>query len=318
MWRRTIWLITTLACGLLCAPCAPDAQQPGQVPRIGFIEPGSAAVNGHFLAAFRQGLRALGWVEGQNIVIEDRWAEGQAERFPALVAELIRLKVQVIVVSLQVLQATGDPDRVYGVNDPVERAVAPRPAALPLGYSGSQLHGNAGGLSGGGAHRAHVAVPGWSRQRLHRHSPCTERRRPRWHHPGALQVQDRSEPTRPRTMTRERLDGLSCCRPLPSVTGHGFGAGSTELCCTIYPQEYVDAGGLMAYGNSLPDMFRRAAAYVDKILKGPLDLPVEQPMKFELVINLKTAKASASRFPQRSFSGGRGAPMTAWCLISSL
>ena len=99
MWRRTIWLITTLAFGLLCAPCAPDAQQPGKMPRIGFVEPGAAAVNGHFLDAFRQGLRALGWVEGQNLVIEDRWAEGQYERFPALLAELLQLKVQVIVVS---------------------------------------------------------------------------------------------------------------------------------------------------------------------------------------------------------------------------
>src|SRR5712691_4569910 len=123
--RRTIWLLTTLGFGLLCTPFAPDAQPPGQVPRIGFVEPGAAAVNGHFLAAFRQGLRALGWVEGQNLVIEDRWAEGQVERFPALLAELIRLKVQVIVVSsgvgtLAAKQATATVPIVFtGVDDPI-------------------------------------------------------------------------------------------------------------------------------------------------------------------------------------------------------
>ena len=99
MWYGAVGCLVTLILSLLAAPLTAEAQQPGQMPRIGFVEPGAAAVNGHFLAAFRQGLRALGWVEGQNLVIEDRWAEGQVERFPALVAELIRLKVQVIVVA---------------------------------------------------------------------------------------------------------------------------------------------------------------------------------------------------------------------------
>ena len=85
MWYSAVGCIVTLILSLLATPLAAEAQQPGQMPRIGFVEPGAAAVNGHFLAAFRQGLQALGWVEGQNLVIEDRWAEGQVERFPALV-----------------------------------------------------------------------------------------------------------------------------------------------------------------------------------------------------------------------------------------
>jgi putative ABC transport system substrate-binding protein len=97
MRLSTIGLMLLLA--LLLAPLAVEAQQPGKVPRIGFIEAGSASVNRHFLDAFRQGLRELGWVDGQNMVIEDRWAEGQGARFPDLVAELLRRKVDVLVPS---------------------------------------------------------------------------------------------------------------------------------------------------------------------------------------------------------------------------
>jgi len=124
MWYSAVGCLVTLILSLLATPLAAEVQQPGQMPRIGFVEPGSAAVNGHFLAAFRQGLRALGWVEGQNLVIEDRWAEGQVERFPALVAELIQLKVQVLVVSSSGGGARcqaghrDDPDRVYGGGGP--------------------------------------------------------------------------------------------------------------------------------------------------------------------------------------------------------
>jgi putative ABC transport system substrate-binding protein len=319
VWRRTIWLITTLACGLLYAPCTPDAQQPGQVPRIGCVEPGAAAVNGHFLAAFRQGLRALGYVEGQNLVIEDRWAEGQVERFPALVAELIHLKVQVLVVSSSggaraAKQATATVPIVFtGVNDPVEEGLVAslaRPGGnlTGLGSMSLQLNGKRLELFREAVpHLAHVAVLFDGAYNAHigtAHIHETEvAARAFGITLQALQVRDPSEFDEAFvTMTRERLDGLIVLSG-PLLFRHR--ARILELVAqsrlpTIYSlREYVDAGGLMAYGNSLPDMFRRAATYVDKILKGakPADLPVEQPMKFELVINLKAAQALGLTIP---------------------
>ena len=319
MWRRTIWLITTLAFVLLCAPCAPGAQQPGQMPRIGFVEPGAAAVNGHFLAAFRQGLRAFGWVEGQNLVIEDRWAEGHYERFPALVAELIRLKVQVIVVAsgqgaLAAKQATATVPIVFtGVNDPVEEGLVAslaRPGGNITGVGSMSLQLDGKRLEvfrEAVPHMAHVAVlldGAFNASNTTAHMQETEvAARAFGITLQSLQVRDPSEFDEAfATMTKEHLDGLIVLSG-PLLFRHR--ARILELVAqsrlpTIYSlREYVDAGGLMAYGNSLPDMFRRAATYVDKILKGakPADLPVERPIKFELVINLKTAQALGLTIP---------------------
>jgi putative ABC transport system substrate-binding protein len=315
VWRRTIWLITTLAFGLLCAPCAPDAQQPGQVPRIGFVEPGSAAVNGHFLAAFRQGLRALGWVEGQNLVSEDRWAEGQYERFPALLAELIRLKVQVIVVAsgqgaLAAKQATATVPIVFtGLDDPVETGLVAslaRPGGNMTGLAnmGPQLSGKRLEVFREAVpHLAHVALLLEPYNATAYIQETEVAARAFGITLQSLQVRDPSEFDEAFVaLTRERLDGLIVMSG-PVLFRHR--ARILELVAqsrlpTIYSlREYVDAGGLMAYGHSLPDRFRRAATYVDKILKGakPADLPVEHPIKFELVINLKTAKALGLTIP---------------------
>jgi putative tryptophan/tyrosine transport system substrate-binding protein len=308
-------LLVTLTLGLLVAPRASHAQQPGQMPRIGFVEPGSAAVNGHFLAAFRQGLRAFGWVEGQNLVIEDRWAEGQYERFPALLAELLQLKVQVIVVSsgvgtLAAKQATATVPIVFtGVDDPIGDGLVAslaRPGGNLTGLAniGPQLSGKRLEIFREALpHLAHVAVL-LEPYNATAHMQETERAARAF---GItlqfLQVRAPSEfDAAFVALTRERLDGLMVWSG-PVLFRHR--ARIVELVAqsrlpTIYSlREYVDAGGLMAYGHSLPDRFRRAATYVDKILKGakPADLPVEQPTKFELVINLKTAQTLGLTIP---------------------
>jgi putative ABC transport system substrate-binding protein len=312
-------LLVTLALGLLVAPRASHAQQPGQMPRIGFVEPGAAAVNGHFLAAFRQGLRELGYVEGQNLVIEDRWAEGQVERFPALVAELLQLKVQVLVVSSSggaraAKQASATVPIVFtGVNDPVEEGLVAslaRPGGTLTGVGSMSLQLDGKRLEvfrEAVPHLAHVAVlvdGAFNASNVTAHMHETEvAARAFGITLQSLQVRDPSEfDAAFGTMARERLDGLIVLSG-PLLFRHR--ARILELVAqsrlpTIYSlREYVDAGGLMAYGNSLPDMFRRAATYVDKILKGakPADLPVERPIKFELVINLKAAKALGLTIP---------------------
>jgi putative tryptophan/tyrosine transport system substrate-binding protein len=308
-------LLVTLTLGLLVAPRASHAQQPGQMPRIGFVEPGAAAVNGHFLAAFRQGLRAFGWVEGQNLVIEDRWAEGQYERFPALLAELLQLKVQVIVVAsgqgaLAAKQATATVPIVFtGVDDPIGAGLVAslaRPGGNLTGLAniGPQLSGKRLEIFREALpHLAHVAVL-LEPYNAAAHMQETERAARAF---GItlqfLQVRDPSEfDAAFVALTRERLDRLMVWSG-PVLFRHR--ARIVELVAqsrrpTLYSlREYVDAGGLMAYGHSLPDRFRRAATYVDKILKGakPADLPVEQPTKFELVINLKTAQALGLTIP---------------------
>ncbi len=314
-------LILTLALGILLVPLAAGAQQAGKVYRIGFLGTSSPATAGHLPQVFVQGLRALGYVEGQNITIEYRWAEGKLERLPDLVADLIRLKVDVIVSSASPAiraakqQTSTIPIVMAGATDPVGAgfvASLARPGGNVTGLSMLETE-----LSGKRLELLKETLPNLSRVAL------------LWNptHPGqALALKDTQEAARALGVTlismevrtredfesvfgaiaKERAGALSVLlNPLTfSHRGQLTALAAKHRLPAMYAiREFVDAGGLMAYGPSFPDSYRRAATYVDKILKGakPGDLPVEQPTKLELVINIKTAKALGLTIPQSMF-----------------
>ena len=311
--------IGTLASGLLAAPRTSEAQQVGKVARIGYLANNPAATS-HLSEAFLQGLRDLGYVEGRNLVIEYRTPEGKWDRFPALAAELVALKADVLVAanSLAVLPAKRATRTI-----PIVFTGAPDAVGSGFVTSLARPGGNVTGLSalapelvGKCLEHLNQAVPGASRVAV------------LWH-PGAygermekdmlkeadvaaralgvrLQVGEARGPAdfdrAFSDMTKARAGALTVL-----TSGLFFNERSRLVALAarsrlpaVYPwREAVDAGGLMAYGANLADLYRRAATYVDKILKGakPGDLPVEQPTKFDLVINLKTAKALGLTIP---------------------
>jgi ABC-type uncharacterized transport system substrate-binding protein len=293
------------------------AQQAGKVYRIGFLGNSTAALEANLVAPFRDGLRDLGYVEGQNILIEYRWAEGEYERFPALTAELIALKVDVIVTagtpaSLAVKKAaTSIPLVMVAVGDPV---------ATGLVASFGRPGGNITGLTS-----ISSEIEGKRLELLREVLPNISHIAVLWNAASPIQVIEEREVRAATqisgmkmlslgvrtieeiedalaTIVRERPGALlvladrlflhhrarimdfAAQRRLPGV--HAY-------------RELVEAGGLMSYGPSYADMHRRAASYVDRILKGskPADLPVQAPVKFELVINLKAAKALGIEIP---------------------
>ncbi len=324
---RAVGLIVTLALGILWAPLAADAQPTGKVFRIGLL--GNAYTPPY--DAFRQGLRELGYVEGQNIAIERRYSEGRAERLPDLAAELVRLKADVIVVDAcgaplnAASQATSTiPIVVAACNDDL--------VATGLISSLARPGGNITGLSELtpelGAKRLELlkeAVPKVKRVAVLWNPAYSERFSANfrfWSSDWAemraaaqvlgmtLQSVEIRGPddfdTAFSAMSRERADALIAFSD-PLIVFHGRRiadlAAKSRLPAVYASREVVDAGGLMSYGSSSTDMFRRAAVYVGKILKGakPADLPMEQPTKFELVINLNTAKALGLTIPQSLF-----------------
>jgi putative tryptophan/tyrosine transport system substrate-binding protein len=283
---RRRFLLTSLA-GVFAVPLAGEAQPTAKIARIGYLAANRAGAPPNLREAFRQGLRDLGYVEGRNVVIEYRDAEGKFERLPALAAELVALNVDVIVTAggtlaaLAAKQATR-PIVFIAVGDPVTSGLV---------TSLAKPGGNVTGVSllfpelvGKCLEQLKQAIPGVSRVAvLWQPGPkdfdraFSEMTRAR---AGALTV-----PSTPMfSSERRRLVDLTAKNRLPTVFSF---------------REYVDAGGLMSYGPDLAALFRRAATYVDRILKGtkPADLPVEQPTKFELVINLKTAKALGLTIP---------------------
>jgi putative ABC transport system substrate-binding protein len=295
------------------------AQQAAKVPRIGFLATNRAA-SPHTPEAFRQGLRDLGYFEGRNVVIEYRDAEGKPERFPALAAELVAFKVDVIVASSQ-LSALAAKQATRTL--PIVFATAAEPVAGGLVTSLARPGGNVTGLSSLGPElvgkwleQLKQAIPGVSRVAVLWH-PGAQGERTEKDMLKAAEVAARALGVRLQfveargpadvdrafsDMTRARAGALTV---LPSPMFVSERRRLVDLAAknrlpAVYPlREFVDAGGLMAYGPDLAVMFRRAATYVDKILKGakPGDLPVEQPTKFELVINLKTAKALGLTIP---------------------
>jgi len=319
MDRRAFISVITL--GLLAAPLATEAQPAGKVPRIGLLA-NNLAANPHLVEAFLRGLRDLGYVEGRNVVIEYRAAEGKVERFPALAAELVALKVDVIVVAggppgaLAAKQATSTLPIVFiGAGDPVTSGLVTslaRPGGNVTGLTGLSPE-----LVGKGLEQLKQAAPGVSRVAVLWHPGGLGERTEKDMLKGAevaaqalgvrLQVVEARGPAdfdrAFSDMTRARAGALTM---LPSSMLFGERRRLVDLAAknrlpAVYPsRESVDAGGLMAYGPNVADLFRRAATYVDRILKGmkPADLPIEQPSKFELVINLKTAKALGLTIPQ--------------------
>jgi len=308
----------SLTVGLLAAPLA-AAQQAGKMPRIGFLSLNLAA-SPHLPEAFRQGLRDLGYVEGGNVVIEYRSAEGKPERLPALAAELVALKVDVIL--------AGGPAQALAAKHatrtlPIVFTAAPDPVTDGLVTSLARPGGNVTGLSNlttdlvdKRLELVKQAVPGVSRVAI-LWQPGGQGGRTGKDMLKEAEVAARTLGVRVQVveargpedfdrafsdMTRARagvLTGLSGSMFFNERRRLVDLAAKNRL-PAVYPlREYVEAGGLMSYGPNLADMFRRAATYVDKILKGakPADLPVEQPTKFELVINLKTAKALGLTIP---------------------
>ena len=316
--QRREFLLTAGA--LLAAPLAAEAQQAARIVRIGILA-GNRAASPHTLEAFLQGLRDLGYLEGRNVVIEFRDAEGKPERLPTLAAELLALKVDIVFApSTPAALATKQATRTV----PIVFAGAADPVADRLVTSLARPGGNVTGLS-----NLSAEVVGKRLEQLKQAAPGVSRVAVLWHQGGSggrtekdmlnaaevaarsLGVQLQAVETRGSAdferayseMTRARADGLTV---LPIALFGFYRRRLIDLAAknglpAAYPaREYVDAGGLMSYGADLADLHRRAAFYVDKIVKGanPADLPVEQPTKFELVINLKTAKALGLTIPQ--------------------
>ena len=300
---------------LVPAPLAAEAQQPAKAHRIGVLSPSTALPSNQ--EAFRQGLRELGYIDGKNFVLERRSAEGRLDRLPELARELVRLKVDVIVAgstpgALAAKNATGTvPIVVVLTGDPVaSRLVASlaRPGGNLTGVTTLSKE-----LSAKQLEVLKEAVPRVTRVALlfNPANPDTEPAVKRAvatagvlgmkHH--VLEVRDPNEIDNAfAAMSKERAGALFVVTD-PMLTSHrtrivGLAAKS-RLPAMYGNREFVDDGGLMFYGASLHDMYHRAATYVDKILKGakPADLPVEQPTKYALVINLKTAKALELTIP---------------------
>ena len=318
MPRRTF--LTTIAGGLLAAPLAAEAQQPAKVDRIAYLSPNLGSTP-HLRDAFLQGLRELGYVERRNVMIEYRDAEGKLERLPALAAEVVALKVDVIFVgggtrvALAAMQATKTIPIVFtGVGDPVESGLVTnlaRPGGNVTGFSslGPELVGKRLEL-------LKQAVPGVDRVAVLWLPGALGERTDKDMLTGAdvaaralgvrLQfVEARGPAEFARAFSDMNSARAGALTVLPSnrfLREHRRLvdlAAENRLPAVYTSREFVDAGGLMSYGPNVADLFRRAATSVDKILKGAKagDLPVEQPTKFDLVINLKTAKALGLTVP---------------------
>jgi putative ABC transport system substrate-binding protein len=312
-------VVLTLALGLLAGPLAAGAQQSPKVARIGFISGSSPATAGHTFEAFRQGLRDLGYVEGQNLAIEARWAEGKAERFPDLIADLIRSKVNVIVVASTAGAVAG---KKANVTIPIVFAAVADPVGLGIIESLARPGGNLTGVSlaiGEGFSAKWVEL---LRETVPKVSRMAVLVNPAAPSSGIYlrEMQGAARALRVRLQLFEARDleqlesafrliekdtaGALVVTAEPLFFVHRARiiefAAKRRMPAMYFFREFVDGGGLMGYGPSLPHSFGRAAIYVDKILKGakPADLPVEQPTVFEFVLNLKTAKALGLTIPQ--------------------
>ena len=308
--------VTFLAIIVLGSIQPAEAQQPGKVHRIGYLTTASAGRASPNAEAWRQGLRDLGYVEGQNIAIEYRSSEGYTDRLPGLAAELVRLKVDII----------------FAAGGPAGRAAKKATSAIPIIFVGTPTRSPVGWWTslarpGGNITGFSNGAPGLYGKRLEilkETVPKLTRVGVLWNpaYPSGLVLKEiRSagqelgvqvqslEVRSPNDIdsafeaaTKAQAGALVVAQQAPINTNPKRIvelAAKRRLPAIYADTEWIHAGGLMSYGPSYPDLYRRSAIYVDKILKGtkPADLPVEQPIKFELMINLKTAKALGLTIP---------------------
>jgi putative tryptophan/tyrosine transport system substrate-binding protein len=319
MWLRTTGLAVLFVGGLLAAPLAAEAQQAGKVYRIGLLDYSAPdPARQAWWNVFRHRMRELGYVEGQNVSFEPRWAQGDDDRLPKLAAELVGLKVDLIVTggtntALAAKRATA--------TIPIVTATGADPVGVGLVASLRHPGGNVTGMTSIASELAAKRL-----EFLRIVAPRASRIAILWdeRNPGSRLAVDETEaaakpagltiqsvPVRSpagleaafATLVRGRAGALSI---VSSATFFAHRKRLAELAMkhrlptVVSAREYVEAGSLVFYGPDYPDLYRRAAVYVDKILRGakPADLPIEQPTKFELVINLKTAKALGLTIPQ--------------------
>ena len=305
--------ISGMAGSLLAAPLAAQAQQPAKVARLGYLSPLTPLAGSTHREGFRQGLDALGYVEGQNVVIEARYADGRFEKLPDLAAEIVRLKVDVIVAApAPAVRAAKQATRTI----PIVMAFSGDPVGEGFVVGLARPGGNITGLSTTVAELAakrveflKAVIPELTRVSFLTTATGVRRAITETEAAGqALGVQVTTMMVRSAseldhafsTMTRAHVGGLIVNLTLQEHSRQIANlALKSRLPTMSGPRGFVEAGGLMAYGPHFPDLFRRAATYVDRILRGakPADLPVEQPTKFELAINLKTAKALGLTIP---------------------
>jgi putative ABC transport system substrate-binding protein len=308
-------VFSLLLSALLFAFCpSAEAQQAAKIPRIGYLTLASASSNLPRREAFLHGLRNLGYIEGQNVNIEYRYANSRTDRLPELAADLVRIQVDVIVaggtqVNLAAKKATNTiPIVMANADDPLGSGLVQslaRPGANVTGLSSMSLE-----LNGKRLELFREAFPKVRRLAVLWHTLSNPAFRETQAAAAPLGFEIRSLEVRGRTelerafplITKDRVDGLF---PVTSAFMSANRKPIVEFAAknrlpALYPNdEYVADGGLMSYAANVHEMHRRAATYVDKILKGakPADLPVEQPTKFELVINLKTAKQIGLTIP---------------------
>jgi putative ABC transport system substrate-binding protein len=308
--------ISLLAGAAAAWPLAARAQQAGRLPTIGYLGAGASTAESPWTAAFMQRLRELGWIEGRTIAVETRWAEGRSDRYAEIAADLVQLKVAVIVTHstapvIAAKQATSVIPIVFaGAGDPVATGLVASLARPGGNVTGLSIQHTDLGRKRLGLLRE--VVPGLRRLAIMANGSApnallevdevqtaartlglevatSDIRRAEDIAPAIEALKGRAEALYVQAdplfnTNRVRINDLALSARLPTVSGF---------------REFIDAGCLMSYGANLPDLFRRAADFVDKILRGakPGDLPVEQPTKFDLVVNLTTAKALGLTVP---------------------
>ena len=290
-------------------PLPLGAQQPAKLPVIGFLGTTTASAWGQWAAAFIQRLRELGWTDGRTVTIEYRWAQGRGERFAEIADEFVRLKADVIVTSGGAVAAAKQATSVI----PIVFAVANDPVGGGLVTSLSRPGGNVTGLSlqardiaGKRLELFREAIPNLRRLAIFANvgypAAVLEMGEVQTTATGlgleviTMEIRRVSDIAPAFQMLKGRAEALYVCTD-PLISTHRIRINTLALAARLPTmhsvREYVEAGGLMSYGANYPDLFRRAADYVDKILRGenPADLPVEQPTRFDLVVDLTIAKA---------------------------
>jgi putative ABC transport system substrate-binding protein len=315
--REFVASLCSAALSSVVAPLSARAQQPGKRPTVGFLGATTPTIWGVFVSAFLQRLRELGWTDGQNIVIEYRWAEGRESRYAEFAAELVRRKVDIIVTAgtpavLAAMKATTTIPIVFAAaGDPVRTGLVvslARPGGNVTGLSNQQT--DLGGLR---LELLREIMPGLKRVAVlgNVDSPIITLEMNSVLAAAAkldleafrLEVKKSEDIDAGIESLKGRADALYVCSD-PLVTTHRVRINTlavSQKLPTMYAfREYVQAGGLISYGPNFPDLFRRSGDYVNKILRGakPADIPVEQPVKFDLIVNNTTARALGLIIPE--------------------